>query len=85
MGEMMKKKGIREYGYVVGGGKPGPRNLITDVPGVKVGHCTIDTEENKTGVSVILPCEGLIFEKKPVAAMYALNGFGKTLDRKSVV
>ncbi len=79
MGEMMTQKGIREYGYVVGAGKPGPYNLITDVPGVKVGHCTIETEENKTGVTVILPCEGLIFEKKPIAAVYALNGFGKTV------
>ena len=36
--------GIREYGYVVGTEKPGVQNLITDVPGVKVGHCTVDTD-----------------------------------------
>ncbi len=75
----MEKKGIREYGYVIGEGRPGAKNLITDVPGVKVGHCTVETEENKTGVTVIVPCEGLIFEKKPIAAVYALNGFGKTM------
>ena len=33
----------------------GPRNAITDVPGVKVGHCTVDSERHKTGVTVILP------------------------------
>ncbi len=71
--------GIREYGYVVGTGRPGRRNLITDVPGVKVGHCTVDTDQNQTGVTVILPCEGLVYGKKPLAAVYALNGFGKTM------
>lgn len=71
--------GIREYGYVVGTGKPGAQNLITDVPGVKVGHCTVNTDQNQTGVTVILPCEGLVYVKKPLAAVYALNGFGKTM------
>ena len=28
-------------GIEVGSGKPGPFNAITDVPGVKVGHCTL--------------------------------------------
>lgn len=71
--------GIREFGYVIGEGIPGEKNSIADVPGVRVGHCTIDTETHKTGVTVVLPCEGLIYEKKPVAAVYALNGFGKTM------
>ena len=71
--------GIREYGYVVGTGKPGARNLITDVPGVKVGHCTIDNAQNQTGVTVVLPCEGLVYGKKPLAAVYTMNGYGKTM------
>lgn len=56
----------------------GFRNSITDVPGVKVGHCTVDTEKHKTGVTVILPCEDDIFKHKMVAASHVLNGFGKT-------
>ena len=28
-------------GLTIGRGTPGPRNLITDVPGVTVGHATI--------------------------------------------
>ncbi len=56
----------------------GKHNLITDVPGVKVGHCTIDTEQHKTGVTVILPCEDDIFQNKMAAACHVLNGFGKT-------
>jgi len=56
----------------------GPRNTIADVPGVRVGHCTIDNERHKTGVTVILPCEDDIFQRKMVAACHVLNGFGKT-------
>lgn len=56
----------------------GKHNLITDVPGVKVGHCTVDTAQHKTGVTVILPCEDDIFQSKMVAACHVLNGFGKT-------
>ena len=32
-------KDIRSYGYKVGSIPCGKANLITDVPGVKVGHC----------------------------------------------
>lgn len=56
----------------------GPRNAITDVAGVRVGHCTVDTDRHKTGVTVILPCEDDIFRDKMVAAYHVLNGFGKT-------
>lgn len=58
--------------------KPGKRNSITDVSGVKVGHYTIDTKEHQTGVTVVLPCEDDIFQNKMVAASHVLNGFGKT-------
>lgn len=56
----------------------GPRNSITDVAGVRVGHCTVDDARHKTGVTVILPCEDDIFRQKMVAACHVLNGFGKT-------
>lgn len=56
----------------------GARNSICDVPGVRVGHCTIDNDRHKTGVTVVLPCEGDIFREKLVAACHVLNGFGKT-------
>lgn len=56
----------------------GERNSIGDVPGVRVGHCTIDNERHKTGVTVVLPCEDDIFKRKMVAAQHVLNGFGKT-------
>ena len=51
----MGKKRIRDFGIVPGRVKTGERNAITDVPGVRVGHCTVKTEENHTGVTVIVP------------------------------
>lgn len=74
----MKQKRIEDYGIQIGELRKGKRNKITDVKGVKVGHTTIDTEENKTGVTVLLPCEANVFDKKLVAASYVINGFGKT-------
>ena len=56
----------------------GEKNLITDVPGVTVGHCTVDNDRHKTGVTVILPCSDDIYQNKMVAACHVLNGFGKT-------
>lgn len=74
----MSCRRIRDYGISIGSFPTGERNSIGDIPGVSVGHCTIDTERHKTGVTVILPCEDNIFAKKLAAASYVLNGFGKT-------
>jgi D-aminopeptidase len=56
----------------------GSLNKISDVPGVLVGHCTIDTVRNKTGVTVVLPAPLGVYAAKPVAACHVLNGFGKS-------
>ncbi len=56
----------------------GKLNSIGDVPGVRVGHCTVDNERHKTGVTVVMPCDDDIFKRKMVAAQHVLNGFGKT-------
>lgn len=62
----------------IGRMEQGARNAITDVAGVRVGHCTVDNERHKTGVTVVLPCEDDPFRRKLVAACQVLNGFGKT-------
>ena len=72
------KKRIRDYGIRIGDHPAGALNKLTDVPGVRVGHYTVDTEEHKTGVTVILPCEENIFASKLTAAAFVHNGFGKT-------
>ena len=71
-------KRICDYGFTVGTLPKGKLNKITDVPGVTVGHSTIDTDENKTGVTVIMPCPDNPFARKLTAAAYVHNGFGKT-------
>lgn len=74
----MSQKRIRDYGVIVGELPTGKLNKITDVKGVRVGHCTIDNEEHKTGVTVIMPCEDNIFANKMLASSFVWNGFGKT-------
>ena len=56
----------------------GPRNLITDVPGVRVGHATIDDGDVHTGVTVVMPPPSNPFLDKLTAASCVFNGFGKT-------
>ena len=58
----------------------GRRNLITDVPGVKVGHVTLADEKNDvhTGVTAVLPHSGNTFKEKVPAAVHVINGFGKS-------
>lgn len=74
----MNQKWTKDLGVTAGHLPAGARNQISDVPGVTVGHCTIDTKEHKTGVTVVMPCqENPFFHKLPAAAV-VLNGFGKT-------
>lgn len=56
----------------------GKYNAITDVEGVMVGHKTlIRADSIRTGVTVILPHTGNLFQQKVPAAVYTGNGFGK--------
>ena len=55
----------------------GARNAISDVAGVRVGHCTLDAGPIQTGVTVIVPSED-VFVRRPLAACCVLNGFGKS-------
>ena len=66
----------------------GPHNSITDVEGVAVGHVTLVEGEGslhigegpvRTGVTVILPHRQNIFRQKVTAAVYVVNGFGKSV------
>ncbi|MGH7224385.1 MAG: P1 family peptidase [Gemmataceae bacterium] len=71
-------KDLRDYGYAIGVLPTGRWNAITDVPGVEVGQKTLIEGSNvRTGVTVILPYAGNIFQSKAPAAVYVGNGFGK--------
>ena len=79
----MSKK-IRELGIQIGQLPVGPKNCITDVEGVRIGHVTLDEPIDEkgtyacTGVTAILPHGGNLFKEKVTAASYVINGFGKT-------
>lgn len=75
----MRQKRIRDYGVLLDDLPTGPLNKITDVPGVRVGHATIDTAQNKTGVTVLLPRPENPFSHQYPAASFVLNGFGKSI------
>jgi D-aminopeptidase len=73
-----KRLRAREMGIIIGIIPPGPTNAITDVPGVKVGHCTvIKGDDIRTGITAILPHGGNIFQEKVPAAIHLGNAYGK--------
>lgn len=74
----MPQARIEDYGVHIGRMEKGKRNRITDVPGVRVGHCTVDSGPYRTGVTVLVPTPYNPFYQKPVAACDVLNGYGKT-------
>ncbi len=71
---------VRDFGIEPGILGPGSWNAITDVEGVMVGHKTLVTGDSvRTGVTVIVPHEGNLFQEKVPAAVSVGNGFGKAL------
>ncbi len=68
----------REIGLAPGVFEPGPLNAITDVAGVSVGHATlIQGDTIRTGVTVIVPHQGNVFQDKVPGAVFVGNAFGK--------
>ncbi|MCW3477970.1 P1 family peptidase [Neisseriaceae bacterium JH1-16] len=71
----------RDIGIRIGQGQPGPANAITDVAGVRVGHCTLrqdlaDGRRVRTGVTVVEPRPGLARLSPCFAGVHVLNGNG---------
>jgi len=70
----------REYASLTDGFSTGKLNRITDVPRLRVGHCTVDRDRPtvlRTGVTV-LRIDDVI--TKPVwAACNVFNGYGKSM------
>jgi D-aminopeptidase len=76
----------RDLGIQVGLGRPGPQNAITDVAGVRVGFTTLVQGDGplevgkgpvRTGVTVIVPHEGNVWEEPLFAGAHRLNGNGE--------
>ncbi len=75
----------RDYGIQIGVIPTGKYNANTDVEGEKVGQVSLQVQDSiNTGVTVILPHDGNIFQDKVTAAMYLGNGFGKLMGYSQV-
>ena len=57
----------------------GPRDAISDVGEIRVGHVTLDLGAIQTGVTVVVPHAGDPFADKIPAAAAVINGFGKSV------
>ncbi len=75
---MSKGLRARDHGFSCGVLPTGQRNSIADVPGVRVGHRTLNHGDIRTGVTALVPHGGNLFREKPVSAVHVLNGFGKS-------
>jgi D-aminopeptidase len=68
----------RDIGLAPGVFQPGPLNAITDVSGVTVGHATLNEgDKTRTGVTVVVPHQGNVFQDKVPGAVFVGNAFGK--------
>jgi D-aminopeptidase len=83
----------RELGLAIGKYPTGPRNAITDVHGVRVGHVTRIEGEGplvpgsgpiRTGITAILPATGDLFSERVFAASYVLNGAGEFMGLSQI-
>ena len=82
---VQRRPRARQIGVVIGVLGPGPLNAITDVRGVRVGHRTIvEGQDIRTGVTVILPHGGNLFQQKVPGAIVVGNGFGKLVGSTQV-
>lgn len=71
--------GVRQdYGLRFGVLPSGARNAISDVAGVRVGHVDVRGKDVCTGVTVLIPHGGSMFNSKCMAAAHVINGFGKS-------
>jgi len=75
----------RDLGLSFGIYEPGPKNAITDVPGVLVGQVTLSEGDNvRTGVTAIRPHAGNLFQDKVAGAVFVYNAFGKLVGSTQV-
>src|SRR5271155_5564384 len=80
------RKRLCQLGIKIGYLPTGSKNSICDVAGLSVGHSTIVSGEGKlvvgqgpvrTGVTVIIPHQGDLWNDRPTAGFSVLNGSGQ--------
>ncbi len=79
------RKRLRELGVKTGYLPCGPLNSICDLKGLEVGHCTLVSGQGdlvpgkgpvRTGVTVLIPHDGDLWNDRPSAGFFSLNGCG---------
>ncbi len=76
----MPRPRLRQLGITIGTLPTGPYNAITDVPGILVGHTTLNYDTPRiarTGVTMIVPRQGDIYRDQCYAGYYSFNGNGE--------
>lgn len=78
-------KRCRDLGISIGRMRPGEKNALTDVGGVRVGHRTLSFDDERgvarTGVTAIWPAAGDLVRRPVPAGSFVLNGFGEITGR----
>lgn len=82
----MERGRARDLGVAIGSYPIGPRNAITDVAGVRVGHATVVRDPSpdgrgavRTGVTAVFPHDGLPWLERVYAGTHVLNGYGELI------
>lgn len=76
----MARSRLRDLGITIGTYPTGEHNAITDVAGIQVGHATLNYDEPRiarTGVTVIVPRDGAIWQDNCFAGFHSFNGCGE--------
>ncbi len=80
------RRRARDLGLDIGSLPSGPHDAITDVPGVRVGSVALVTGDGplrrgagpvRTGVTVVVPSSGRLFDEPLFAGCHRLNGNGE--------
>src|SRR5437879_12715927 len=76
----MGRARLRDLGITIGRLPTGPRNAMTDVPGVLVGHRTLVADAprvTRTGVTMVIPRPGAVWTNYAFAGASSFNGDGE--------
>ncbi|KPK66094.1 MAG: aminopeptidase [Gemmatimonas sp. SG8_38_2] len=75
----------RDIGVAPGIFQPGQLNAITDVAGVLVGQATVwEGDSIRSGVTVIVPHGGNLYEERVPAAVHVANALGKLIGSTQI-
>lgn len=89
-GESNRRPRLRDLGAEPGVLPTGEANALTDVPGVSVGHVTLDEGDPadppclRTGVTAIRPADRDLYDEPVAGATHVINGYGKAVGLPQV-